>query len=293
MHPVDALARLGGVAPRAHLLGLVGRQDLERALASGLVVRDRRGTYALPTAPAALRAAAAHSGVVSHQSAAAAWGWELKVQPDRPHLTVPRRRTVDEVQRNRFVPHWADLRPDEVHERVTSPERTLADCLRTMPPDEALCVADAALRHAVLDATGLCLLAASLTGPGSGAARRVAAMADGRAANPFESTLRWIASGVRGLDLVPQVTIDVDGFRARPDLVDERRRIVVEADSATWHTSRQALRRDCRRHTRLALLGWLVLRFAWEDVMHEPDYVRAELVAAARAQPRTRRRSDA
>lgn len=94
MHAVDALRRFGGIASRAQLLGLLGRAEIERALTAGVVVRDARGAYALPTAPVALRAAAAHAGVVSHQSAAAAWGWELKTEPDLPHLIVPRNRNV-------------------------------------------------------------------------------------------------------------------------------------------------------------------------------------------------------
>ncbi len=66
----------------------------------------------------------------------------------------------------------------------------------------------------------------------------------------------------------------------RPDLVDDRLRIVLEADSFEWHGGRSALARDARRYNTLVVDGWLVLRFAWEDVMHDPRYVRAVLVAA-------------
>ncbi|MCW2843636.1 MAG: hypothetical protein JWN22_1552, partial [Nocardioides sp.] len=63
----------------------------------------------------------------------------------------------------------------------------------------------------------------------------------------------------------------------RPDLVDERLRIVVEADSFEWHGKRSALARDARRYNSLVAAGWLVLRFAWEDVIHDPDHVRRVL----------------
>ncbi|MFP5253237.1 MAG: hypothetical protein ACLGH4_05525 [Actinomycetes bacterium] len=56
---------------------------------------------------------------------------------------------------------------------------------------------------------------------------------------------------------------------------------MVECESHSWHSRRGALRRDCRRYTKLVLLGWPVLRFAWEDVMFHPDYVRECLEAAA------------
>ena len=69
-------------------------------------------------------------------------------------------------------------------------------------------------------------------------------------------------------------------FSIRPDLSDEALRIALEADSFTWHGSRDALKRDCRRYNLLVLAGWRVLRFTWEDVMLTPDQVRATLEAA-------------
>jgi very-short-patch-repair endonuclease len=125
----------------------------------------------------------------------------------------------------------------------------------------------------------------------------VAEHADGRAANPFESVLRSVALEVPGLVLVPQVIV-AESPELRPDLVDPVRRVVAEADSFAWHGSRSALRRDCRRYNRLALLDYVVLRFSWEDVMHDPGYVRAVLVdtvrvVEARAQRAVRRRKTA
>jgi very-short-patch-repair endonuclease len=55
--------------------------------------------------------------------------------------------------------------------------------------------------------------------------------------------------------------------------VDEGRRLVVEAESFEFHGRRKALKRDCERYTALVLNGWTVIRFAWEHVMHEPEYV--------------------
>ena len=62
-----------------------------------------------------------------------------------------------------------------------------------------------------------------------------------------------------------------------PDLVDVRRRVVVEADSWRWHRDHRAYARDCVRHTALAVAGWIVLRFTWEQVMRSPAYVTAVL----------------
>jgi very-short-patch-repair endonuclease len=63
------------------------------------------------------------------------------------------------------------------------------------------------------------------------------------------------------------------------DLADRRLGIVVEADSFAWHGDRTALRRDSRRYDLLVANGWVVLRFSWEDVMHDQDFVRSVIQA--------------
>ncbi len=125
-----------------------------------------------------------------------------------------------------------------------------------------------------------------LRGPGAARARRTAALADGRAANPFESALRAICLDVVGLDVEPQVTIRDPHLLGRPDLTDVRLKVVLEADSFEWHGDRAALHRDANRYNALVAAGWLVLRFSWEEVMFHPERVRAvlEAVVAARTE---------
>ena len=281
MEIVQHLRQLGGVARRRDLLEAFTRGELRAALAAGHLVRDARGRYALPVAAEAVRRANALSGVLSHRTAAQHWGWEVKSVPERPDIAVPRNRHLAASQVDDVELHWLDLAPDEVDGIATSRSRTLIDCLRSLPFDEALAIADSALRHRAVTKQRLVALANSIKGPGAAQARRVAREATHLAANPFESVLRAISLDVPGLDLRPQVVIADGEGRGRADLVDRERRWVVEAESHSWHSRRGALRRDCRRYTKLVLLGWRVLRFAWEDVMFHPDYVRECLVEAA------------
>jgi len=109
--------------------------------------------------------------------------------------------------------------------------------------------------------------------------RRVAAEADGDAANPFESVLRAVARDVMGLHVLPQRLVVTQRSTVRPDLVDVDLGVILEADSFEWHGDRRALRRDARRYNLLVVDGWIVLRFAWEDVMFDQPYVRDVLVA--------------
>ena len=55
--------------------------------------------------------------------------------------------------------------------------------------------------------------------------------------------------------------------------------VVLEADSFEWHGGRADLKRDARRYNAFIVHGWLVLRFAWEDVMFDAAYVRDVLTA--------------
>ena len=59
----------------------------------------------------------------------------------------------------------------------------------------------------------------------------------------------------------------------RPDLVDRVLRLVIEADSFEFHGKRWFLTRDCERYNSFVMRGWLVIRFSWEHVMFEPEYV--------------------
>jgi very-short-patch-repair endonuclease len=190
-------------------------------------------------------------------------------------VLVPEKRKVPAAHRRGIVLHRGDLAPDQRLGPATSHEVTLAHCLRTLPFDEALTVADSALRDGV-PASALRRVAEAASGPGAPRIRRVCRLASPDAANPFESVLRAIALEV-GLHVVPQLLVAPG---VRPDLVDPDLRIVLEADSFAWHGSRVALRRDARRYDLLVVDGWLVLRFAWEDVMHDASFVRSTLVAA-------------
>lgn len=269
MDLTSALKRRGGVATWADLVEASSATKVRRALKEGAIERLGHNRYALPTTKKARRAAATLHGVVSHRSAAQHWGWALKVPPAKVDVTVGRGRKVSAEFKDTYAVHWAPLAADEVEDVWTSRLRTVLDCARSLPFDEALCVVDAALRSG-MDHRRLREAAAALSGPGAIQAREVIALGDRRADNPFESVLRLHAIRA-GLEVVPQVMI---GDIGRPDLVDAGRHLIIEADSWTWHEKTPARHtRDCERYNAFVIAGWLVLRFTYEHVMHRGDYV--------------------
>ena len=197
-------------------------------------------------------------------------------------MTVPRARRLRADARELVLPHWSDLGPDDVDGIVTRPERTLVDCMRNLPLDEALPIVDSALRADDITEAELLALADSSRGRGRTRIQSVAAGATGRAANGFESVLRAQTMLVPGLNTVAQLEIKIPGSSRtiHPDLGDPVLRIAIEAESFEWHGQSAALTRDCRRYNVLALLDWQVIRFSWYLVMHQPAYVHRILLEA-------------
>ena len=62
-------------------------------------------------------------------------------------------------------------------------------------------------------------------------------------------------------------------------------RLVVELDGGDAHGRPAAVVRDRNRDLTLRELGYRVLRYSWQQVVHDPDRVVADLRAALRPQP--------
>lgn len=281
----DVIERFGGLATRATLIQATSRADIDRALREGALVRVGQGRYVAAQVDTAATTAFAMNGHLSLTSAALHHGWEVKNAPAKPHVVVPRKRNVPRARRREVELHRYDLGPDDTSGIATSRDLTLLQCLRSLPDDEALAVADSALRHGE-DAT-LRRVLAQVRGAGAAKVRRIGLAADGRAANPFESVTRAICLQVPGFHVIPQVVLSTDHFWACPDLVDRERRLVVECESYQWHGDRRGFLKDVRRYTLLSADGWTVLRFTWDDVMLRPAWVRDVLCRAVGVDTRT------
>lgn len=277
------LARLGGVATLEELRAYTTRHALRVACERGEVVRTTRGRYGLAAMPDAHRIAAQVGGFVSHLSAAGHHGLPVLVPPTQPQVSVRRNAHPSAGTGARL--YYRELAPGEVTGSTTTARRTVLDCADTLPFAEALAVADSALRLQVCTRPELVAAATAWSGRRRAAVLRVASCADGRPDNPFESALRALALDAGCEGFVPQVRVRVGRRSVRVDLADRRRRIVLEADSFEWHGNRTALRRDCRRYDELVRAGWVVLRFSWEHVMFDREWVMAVIRDVVAAHP--------
>jgi very-short-patch-repair endonuclease len=277
----EVVRRLGGTASWDQLIRYSTGYSARRAVASGELRRTARGIYALPETPLAYRAAASTRGLVSHGSAAQHWLLD-RLNPDTAaHVTVPRHARPSVVLG--VLLHFSDVPAQDDHGGITSPVRTVIDCALTLPFNEALSIADSALRRELVTSEQLIAAAQARLRNGRKRALRVATEADGRAANPFESGLRAIVIEAGILGFEPQFPVPLENGTAWVDLGDPRRRIALEADSFTYHGTPEALTRDCERYDELVRRGWLVLRFTWDHVTLRSAWV-ASVIAETLAQ---------
>ena len=117
-----------------------------------------------------------------------------------------------------------------------------------------------------------------------------------RAESVLESLLRvLLACAGLAPDEAQWVIRDAGGrFVARVDFVYLAARLIVEADGFDFHSSRDAYRKDRRKANAYCREDWSLLRFSWEDIRLDPDYVvdavRAELAKPPRSLRRARQR---
>lgn len=182
--------------------------------------------------------------------------------------------------------HRGRLSPDEVTEvdgrLVTSAVRTAYDLARRLPLVEAVAAVDA-LAHVAGVHPGE-VRALSDRYPGARGRLRVDPVLDlvePAAASVMETRTRLVLV-LRGLPTpsLQHAVFDPDGrFVARLDLAYPAAKVGVEYDGAQ-HRDRGSFGADLRRHNRLVALGWVVLRFTADDVLHRPDASCAQVAAA-------------
>ena len=272
MEVEDALRALGGTARWRDLRGHVGWRALRRAQSASTVVHEA-GVWSLAGTDRSRVLAAELRGVRSHATAAEHWGLALPpMEEDVVELTVP--PNAHRTSRAAVRLAYRSLAANEVTGDVTTPLRTVVDCLR-----------DGTLRMALsVGELGVAVRAGGPRRPDRGSrvparpgrspGQKPVAVARRRAANAFESSCRalLLEAGIDGFR--PQVVIRHHGqWIGRVDLADRGRRIVIECDGYETHGGRPAFVTDLIRFTSLVAAGWRPLRFTWEQVMFRPEWV--------------------
>lgn len=298
-----------GLLTTRQLRGLgVGSTLLSRAVAAGQVVRVRPSVYAgqaLPLWPRRVvedcvpvaehvvhvRAVLLSTGAAAcARTAAALRGWGMLVEPSRiVEVAVPHgsgSRAYHQVvvrQRRALVVEDVRALPETARLAVTTPVQTVVDCCLGLPLLQAVVPRDSALRSGQVTLEQVQAAVRHLPGvAGAQRCRRMLSLVDPECGSVLESVLRvrFILAGIEGFT-TQTVLRDLHGRHVlRVDFCFAGPRLVVEADGRRYH---QDQRRDRRTDNALAALGWRVLRYDWDDVVHEAERVVAEVHAALAA----------
>jgi hypothetical protein len=294
MHPVLRIAadRQLGVftAQDAHRAGYAW-PEIRRLCTSGQWVRLQRGVYVTREDMASAEAGSGRhrldcvatllrlgrpSAALSHTTAARLWG-----VPVRRALQGVVRLT-DPVQWRRgqdFLMTCAALPDDDVTVsgplRLTTPVRTLVDCAREWPLEDAVIAMDAALLAERTTAAALAAAARSVRGWRGGArAARAVSLADGRAESPLETRgrLRLVGSGLP----TPELQVEIRAGGRRVGVVDawfDEAAVAVEFDGRVKYTDpwrgrspEQALWEEKRREDELRALDIRFVRVVDADL---------------------------
>ena len=276
---------------------------LTEAVRSGILLRLRRGAYVRgdywnrtePWTRDALRIQAHFESTgglsrYSHISAARLHECHVWDVGPRIHVTTGYANSLRSAGSD-VRTHRADLAPSELATLwtvdgreilTTSLERTVLDCARILPLEQAAVIGD----HALRKGAGLDSMRQLLDqGPAKRGSRRaldLLGLLDGRSESVGETRTRLLLRTFGLLMFIPQFEIPTPIGRFRADFADPGTRLVIEFDGsgkyADYKPAEQVLLAERRRENALVEEGWLVLRLEWKHLAY-PAEVRRRLLA--------------
>lgn len=275
------LRRQAGVITRAQALAEgVSSAMIGRRVSSGAWVRMHPEVYLVAdralTAEARLCGAVLWAGPAAVVSGvAAAWWHGLRLdKPSMIDLTVPhswkRTRRPGVRVRRRDLP-GADVTETHGVQVTALPLTVLESAVDLGPAGSSLL--DRALQSRVGFEDLYLAHCRNLGRRGSAAGGELLRAAGDRAASAAERVAVALlrSEGFTGWECGYRLA----GYEV--DIAFPARRVAIEIDGWAWHTDVERFRRDRRRQNTLVLAGWTVLRFTWDDLIHRPDRVVAEI----------------
>ena len=265
MDALEFLASVGGVA-RVGLLRANGYPPSAiHKLSSAGAHQPRKGMWALPSADPEYLTAILNNGYVTCASAALRYGLWMKDKPMRLHLATRHCRGRG------FLRHGGLRLSPETAVPLASVEDTVIHALICLPEVDAISIAQSAMQQFGLPRA---MLESEMSANYYGNARRLLAKADGLSESVPEISARLLFES-EGLPFRRQVQIRGVG---RVDFLIGRR-LIVEVNGYSFHSSREAWRKDMARLNAAQARGFDVLSFAPEAIWNNPERVMEEIRA--------------
>ncbi len=279
-HSIDsAIANLaarqhGNVTrPQLQPLGL-SDSVISRRVAAGRLHRVHAGVYAVGRPPTTdlERAAGAvlacgEDALLSHASALALWELAPRGWPSRVEVTGPGHRRPSGLIVHRCSTLTARDRKHRQRIPVTSPARTLLDCAVRLTAKTLTRAVNDALRRHLLRRWHLQELTSRCGGhPGAARLTPFAEVDHEPTRSPLEDEFLDFCRRY-GLP-VPKVNVMLGDFEV--DALFEAERVIVELDSFTYHSSRDAFERDRMRDLSALRNGLVTVRITRERLERRP-----------------------
>lgn len=275
---------------------------LTAAVRAGLILRPRRGAYvqqtswraAKPWIRDALKIQAHYestggTSLYSHVSAARLHECDVWGAAPLIHVTTDyansRTSAGKDVRTHRAILQPADratLRTRNGREILaTSLERTVLDCSRILPLEQAAVIGDHALRKgARMDSLRQQLQYGQKRG--SRRAENLLNVLDRRSESAGETRTRLLLHSFGMHQFVPQVQIPTANGVFRADFADPAARILIEFDGEAkyfdYRPTAEALLAERNRENTLVQDGWAVFRINW-DLLGRSQELKGRLVA--------------
>lgn len=295
---LDALTRIA-----ARQAGVVGDVDL-RACGFSADVTARRvhtgqwqrvgGAICLPVAATAnpdrrtawiLRHTYGREAVISGVLALKRARWELPVDGVIVVIAHRARRSVPGVIELRRSPGRVHVTPEGL--RFARSVDAMCDSLIVADAHRRGDIVDAALQRRLVTADEFRRLIGHRLGRGHSGARilreahaRMATGTRSEAEQRMAALLRRSGTGPWNPNLA--IRNERGDVLAEIDFACEGLLIAIEVDGRAHHSDRRSFERDRARQNSLTLRGWLVLRFTWEQITRDPEWVIATVQEAVR-----------
>lgn len=265
------ITQRGGVThSRDALAAGYTRHDIACAVHSGALLRIRRSWLATHAADEAARAAAELGGRLTCVSRAARMGLWVPAahgEGDGAHVAVPHSRS--HLPPSVATLHWASgpipVSPTATREPTLNMLFHVARCLLRV---DALAVWESALRHGHVDPDVL-VRTRWRSSRAAELAAQAAVLSDSGLETVFVDGMR--RAGVRVRQQVRVAGHHVDG------LIGER--LITQIDGFAHHRATER-RRDIRHDAQLALRGYTVLRFDYQQILFDWEHVESTVLLA-------------
>lgn len=289
----------------------LGDRVLTAGVRSGKLIRVRRGAYARssdwPRRPPweqdllriqAHQLSSRSANLYSHASAARLHGCAPWDGGPLVHVTTPfspaQASSGEDVQAHGGALEAAEiveiLTPWGRRARVSSLERTVVDCARTLEFERALVVADQALRRGADPVLIQAYVDGGRITRGARRLRRVLDAMDGRSESVGETRTRALLERLGIPEAVLQLEVDTPIGRYRGDFGWPDSKVILEFDGRTkyfdYAPTDEVVFQERRREKALKALGWDVIRIEWQDLGRPWEVERQVKTALSRPERR-------